>query len=199
MYRHRPVVVVGDDMADSRYVLDTMATFPSLGDEVVQSNPWAKHNLSDYKMNCGRILETPRTLQNVPGKLEQRRCCGDGTVPYWNLIHCLSWKESVPELSVDELDKAEHRGILADARFHALLKRYCLVKDPRASAMLQSQAHNRARMMRGAGGIGSLQSTLTNMSSGIGSLQSTLTDLSIAEDSVEVEDSIEVDISGTVS
>lgn len=46
VYRHRPVVVVGDGLADSRYVVDTSATFPDLNDKVVQCCPWARNNLS---------------------------------------------------------------------------------------------------------------------------------------------------------
>ncbi|CAB9505413.1 XV phospholipase A2 [Seminavis robusta] len=168
VYRHRPVVVVGDDLADSRYVLDTHAAFPPDGDESVENNPWAKHNLKDYQMRNGRIMETKSTLQNVPGRVEQRRCCGDGTVPYWNLIHCLSWTGQVPDLTIDELKGAEHRGILADARFHALLKQYCKVRDPRATALLHSKQQHLSRMRQsttpGAGGIGSLQSALADMS-----------------------------------
>jgi Lecithin:cholesterol acyltransferase len=135
VYRHRPVVVIGDDMADSRYVLDTSASFPDKGDKMIESNTWANHNMHDYKMVNGRILETPQTLQDVPGKKEQRRVCGDGTVPYWNLVQCLNWKDEIPDMVIDELNGAEHRGILADVRFHALLKTYCRVRDPRASAM----------------------------------------------------------------
>ena len=166
VYRHRPVVVVGDDKADSRYVVDETARFPDEQDGIVQSNPWARQNLYDYKMNKGRISETPQTLQKVPGKAQQRRVCGDGTVPYWNLIHCLSWKDSVDELTIDELEKAEHRGILADKRFHALLKQYCKIKDPRANAMLHLREQNkkaRSRMTKGAGGIGTLQSALADL------------------------------------
>jgi hypothetical protein len=172
VYRHRPVVVVGDDLADSRYVLDSDATFPPLNHCSVFDNPWAKENLKDYKMIRGRIFETPRTVQKVLVPTEkhkkQRRCCGDGTVPYWNLSHCMTWKDAVPDLVVDELNKAEHRGILADERFHLLLKQYCKIRDPRASALLQSkQRHQKLRMeyqRRGAGGIGALQATLQDAS-----------------------------------
>jgi Lecithin:cholesterol acyltransferase len=170
VYRHRPVVVVGDDLADSRYVLDTQAIFPSENDNLVTNNRWAQLNLRDYQMKNGLILETPSTLQNIPGRLEQRRCCGDGTVPYWNLIHCLTWGGSVPDLTIDELKGAEHRGILADARFHALLKQYCRVRDPRATALLYSKQKHLSRMknstMPGAGGIGSLHSALADLSTG---------------------------------
>jgi len=185
VYRHRPVVIVGDDKADSRYVVDESARFPDEQDGSVQSNYWAKHNLSDYKMNKGRIFETPQTLQNVPGRRQQRRVCGDGTVPYWNLIHCLSWKDIVPDLTIDELEKAEHRGILADKRFHALLKRYCKIKDPRANAMLQLREQStRARMTKGGGGIQSLQATLSEIDS---------------PSENTADESMEVDVNGNVS
>jgi hypothetical protein len=164
VYKHRPVVIVGDDLADSRYVVDKNATFPLLTDPDVQGNAWAKENLAGYKINQGRIFETPESLQKVPlDPNKKRRCCGDGTVPYWNLSHCLLWKDDLEVLTVDELEQAEHRGILADERFHALLKRYCKIRDPRTSALLHSrQQHNQRLQLNepGAGGIGSLQAAL---------------------------------------
>jgi hypothetical protein len=137
VYRHRKAVVIGDDMADSRYILDKKAKFPDMHDEAVTSNEWAKKNLWGYQMKDGRILETPNSAQKVPGQAKERRCCGDGTVPYWNLSQSLAWKDEVEELTVDELLEAEHRAILADKRFHVLLKQYCKVKDPRAVGMRQ--------------------------------------------------------------
>lgn len=133
IYRKVPVVTVGDNVADSRYMLDKSAMFPSDAEVLSDNrddNMWAKSNLSSYKLQDGIVTETPMTLQNVPGHKEQRRVCGDGTVPYWNMVHALTWKDDVDELTVDELDGAVHRDIIADERFFALLKRYCRIVDP---------------------------------------------------------------------
>jgi len=49
---------------------------------------------------------------------------GDGTVPYWSLKHVETWKSATCNVTIEELSKAEHREILADARFHECLLRY---------------------------------------------------------------------------
>eukprot|EP00531_Pseudo-nitzschia_arenysensis_P006332 CAMPEP_0116134330 /NCGR_PEP_ID=MMETSP0329-20121206/10587_1 /TAXON_ID=697910 /ORGANISM="Pseudo-nitzschia arenysensis, Strain B593" /LENGTH=808 /DNA_ID=CAMNT_0003629031 /DNA_START=132 /DNA_END=2558 /DNA_ORIENTATION=- len=132
IYRKVPVVTIGDNEADRRYMVDTTARFRLITAEHA-TNP----NLLSHKIDGGIVYETPRTLQNIPGQTKQRRCCGDGTVPYWNMVHALSWKDDVETLTVDELPGAAHRGVVADERFFALLKRYCKVVDPRANAMMR--------------------------------------------------------------
>jgi len=135
IYRKVPVVTIGDNVADCRYMLDTSARFrPTTINSKEEIR--AKLNQFSYKIDGGIIYETPQTLQDVPGETKQRRVCGDGTVPYWNLIHALSWKDKIDVLTVDELSGAAHRNIVGDKRFFALLKRYCKVIDPRANAMM---------------------------------------------------------------
>lgn len=53
---------------------------------------------------------------------------GDGTVPYWSLSHVKQW-EKVCDVSVHELEGAEHREILADKRLHKILIDFCILKD----------------------------------------------------------------------
>ena len=53
---------------------------------------------------------------------------GDGTVPYWSLNHVEQWKTSC-RVSVEELEGAEHREILADKRLHQILIDYCCAKE----------------------------------------------------------------------
>lgn len=143
IYRKVPVVTIGDNQADRRYMLDTSARFRLLTNEHA-----GQLNLLTHKIDGGIVYETPRTLQNVPGQKEKRRCCGDGTVPYWNMVHALSWKDEVDVLTVDELPGAAHRAVVADERFFALLKRYCKVIDPRANAMMMmKQAMSNATSM----------------------------------------------------
>jgi len=131
IYRKVPVVTIGDNQADCRYELDKTARFRLMDTEHAKNL-----NLLTHKIDGGIVYETPRTLQNIPGQAKQRRCCGDGTVPYWNMVHALTWKDKVETLTVDELPGAAHRAIVADDRFFALLKRYCKVIDPRAKAMM---------------------------------------------------------------
>ena len=153
IYRKVPVVTVGDNVADSRYMLDKSARFP-LATTLLYDNPddtWSKTNLSTYKVTDGIVTETPKTLQNIPGKKEQRAVCGDGTVPYWNMVHALTWKNDIDELTVDELDGAVHRDIIGDERFFALLKRYCRVIDPRANAMMMMKS--KYTLSSGIGGL----------------------------------------------
>jgi len=79
---------------------------------------------SGYKIQNGLLYETPQTRQAVA---DGTTVCGDGTVPYWSLQHCKTWKSPERQVTVVELDKAEHREILADARFHKELLKYCLI------------------------------------------------------------------------
>ena len=67
------------------------------------------------------LMETSKTKQSVAKK---RQVSGDGTVPYWSLQHCKTWNSKERAVTVLELDKAEHRDILADSRFHAEVLRY---------------------------------------------------------------------------
>ena len=80
---------------------------------------------SGYLIKHGLLYETPNTRQSVAGGLA---VCGDGTVPYWSLQHCKTWESEGRQVSVVELDKAEHREILADARFHEALLEYCKIQ-----------------------------------------------------------------------
>ena len=78
-----------------------------------------------YVVKGGILMETNQTPQAVA---DGRQVSGDGTVPFWSLQHCKSWKAADREVTVVELDKAEHREILADSRFHAALLDYCRIK-----------------------------------------------------------------------
>jgi len=127
VYRKNPVVIIGDSKADCRFMIDKSAAFPRTDID----DPAVRAMMEGYQLKDGIVTETPETLQNVPGTTEQRRCCGDGTVPYWSLVHCLNWKDSIPIVTADELEGAVHRPILSDKRFHALLQKYCIVDDPR--------------------------------------------------------------------
>ena len=131
VYRKEPVVVIGDGKADRRYKIDKSAAFSKTTDAENVDDPRIAAMLEGYRLKDGIIEETPDCLQTVPGTTEKRKCCGDGTVPYWSLVHCLTWKDSVPVVTADELEGAVHRPILSDKRFHALLRKYCIVEDPR--------------------------------------------------------------------
>lgn len=89
------------------------------------------------KYQSGIIWETDDTSQKAlradtftddtdasPEATHLRRVSGDGTVPYISLQHTLSWNSSRCLSQVVELDRAEHREILADDRFHHVLGDY---------------------------------------------------------------------------
>ena len=71
----------------------------------------------------GVISETSKTPQLIVGGDPSKRIntSGDGTVPYFSLQHSRSWKGKGCDVTVHEIDKAEHREILNDERFHRLL------------------------------------------------------------------------------
>jgi hypothetical protein len=75
-----------------------------------------------YVVKSGILMETPKTKQKIA---DDQEVCGDGTVLNWSLQHCKTWKSVEREIPVLELDKAEHREILADSRFHKALLEYC--------------------------------------------------------------------------
>mmetsp|Transcript_338 Transcript_338/g.814 ORF Transcript_338/g.814 Transcript_338/m.814 type:complete len:1230 (+) Transcript_338:69-3758(+) len=154
VYRKRSVVTIGDNIADSRYIIDKSATFDQtrLNGDVVKIGTGSvtmdtSMSVAGYNIRDGIISETPRTMQTIPGKNmgQQRQCCGDGTVPYWSLSHCLSWQDSIPDLTVNELEGAGHRPILSDRRFLSLVKKYCCgVDDPRAVGAKRSSDPTRS-------------------------------------------------------
>jgi hypothetical protein len=85
----------------------------------------------------GIIFETDDTSQRAlhadtfvedsgapPEATDIRRVSGDGTVPFTSLQHTLSWNSPCCLSQVVELDRAEHREILGDGRFHQVLGDY---------------------------------------------------------------------------
>jgi hypothetical protein len=95
------------------YKPDTKAT---LGD---------KNKTGEYTVKGGILMETNRTPQTAAGG---RKVSGDGTVPYWSLQHCKTWMGPNIDVTVVEIDQAEHREILADVRFHKALLDYCRIQ-----------------------------------------------------------------------
>ena len=54
---------------------------------------------------------------------------GDGTVPYWSLAHVKTWQSEKCEVTVQELEKSEHRNILVDSRMYEAVLNYVCVND----------------------------------------------------------------------
>lgn len=91
-----------------KYVLDKEATLNKKGR--------GTHIIDD-----GVIYETKDTPQKIVGDdVSTVKKSGDGTVSYWSLQHVKSWQGAC-DVTVHEIDRAEHREILNDKRFHALL------------------------------------------------------------------------------
>lgn len=81
-----------------------------------------------YLMKGGILFETPESKQRVVGN-KIRQVSGDGTVPFWSLEHSKSWNGIGGRVvTVQELEKADHREILADPRFHEAVIKYCRAK-----------------------------------------------------------------------
>lgn len=87
-----------------------------------------KDSAETHSIEKGLIRETSNTPQEVIGSdgttTTKEYKSGDGTVPYWSLQQCRLWQGrgvAQCEVTVHEIDKAEHREILNDARFHKIL------------------------------------------------------------------------------
>ncbi|KAL7521233.1 hypothetical protein ACHAWX_005917 [Stephanocyclus meneghinianus] len=86
-----------------------------------------KQASATHSINRGIILETsksPQTVIAADGKTVTQLKSGDGTVPYWSLQHCRMWRGqglAKCDVTVHEIDRAEHRAILNDDRFHQIL------------------------------------------------------------------------------
>ena len=77
-----------------------------------------------YVLKGGILQETKKCAQIHCVTGETLTCSGDGTVPYWSLQHARTWQSDSCNVQVDEIEKAEHREILADPRFHRILIDY---------------------------------------------------------------------------
>ena len=75
-----------------------------------------------YEILDGVVLETRETPQRTSDG-RTSRCSGDGTVPYWSLQFVNEWRGKA-DVTVTEIEGAEHRAILADARFQRELIEY---------------------------------------------------------------------------
>jgi Lecithin:cholesterol acyltransferase len=112
VYRRHKAVVDRHDKVLNYHCLDTQA-------HVIDEE-------SGYITKGGKLLETANTVQPDGEKVS-----GDGTVPYWSMQHVKTWNSKDCIVTVDTLDGAPHREILADSRFHDLLISYvCRIKDP---------------------------------------------------------------------
>ncbi len=88
-------------------------------DAILDKNVSKTHQLSN-----GLILETKNTPQAIYGSNISVKKSGDGTVPYQSLQQCRMWQgKGVAKcnVTVHEIDGAEHRAILNDSRFHSIL------------------------------------------------------------------------------
>ena len=110
VYRRQKACVLGPGAVQKLQMLDTK----------VRNSKLYNGNRA-YKIQDGRIMETSKSPQIVEGKIVHR--CGDGTVPYWSLQHCRTWKGAC-DVSIEEIEGADHRDILADPRFHTILIDY---------------------------------------------------------------------------
>lgn len=115
-YKRRRAVMTGADKIRSLFTLDKDARL---------------YSQEGYVLEDGVLKETKDTrqlLKGVPSGDETYVCrSGDGTVPYWSLQHVRTWEKEC-HVSIDELEGADHREILADTRFHEILIDYVCTK-----------------------------------------------------------------------
>lgn len=81
---------------------------------VLDKDARLNNGLKGYTIKNGILSET---------KYKTKKS-GDGTVPYWSLQHCRTWQgEGVKkcDVKVHEIEGAEHRAILNEAKFHKVL------------------------------------------------------------------------------
>ena len=124
-YRRRRAVVENQNKVVSMYKLDRHAD-GKLNDGLVLENGVLKETPETPQILCG----PSKFLSSAVAK-EMVRCSGDGTVPYWSLQHVRTWARQC-NVSVTELDGAEHREILNDKRFHQTLLDYVTNKEDAA-------------------------------------------------------------------
>jgi hypothetical protein len=115
-YKRRKAVMTGTDKVRSLFILDKDARLNSE---------------EGYILEDGVLKETKDTRQLLKGVRsgDETYVCrsGDGTVPYWSLQHVRTWEKEC-QVSIDELEGADHREILADTRFHEILIDYVCTK-----------------------------------------------------------------------
>ena len=104
VYRRRSLIIQDDHRVEKLHTLDSSARLVS--------------NMGGLSLKGGILLET----EMGAGK------SGDGTVPYWSMNHCRSWKDAC-NVKVVELQGADHREILADAKFHRTVIDYVTSKS----------------------------------------------------------------------
>mmetsp|Transcript_39566 Transcript_39566/g.69467 ORF Transcript_39566/g.69467 Transcript_39566/m.69467 type:complete len:573 (-) Transcript_39566:7-1725(-) len=113
-YKRNPFVRIS--MSNERHSLEQLFV---LDKEAALS----KEGSVSHVIEQGVINETKETPQKIIGDSSAdniERKSGDGTVPYWSLQHCRSWQGKC-DVTVHEIDSAEHRAILNDKRFHKIL------------------------------------------------------------------------------
>jgi len=125
VYRRRKAVVEKKNKVVSLYTLDRNAK-GKLNDGLVLENGVLKETPDTPQILCG-----PTNFRSSALAKEMVLCSGDGTVPYWSLQHVRTWERQC-NVSVTELDGAEHREILNDKRFHRTLVDYVTTKEDAA-------------------------------------------------------------------
>lgn len=80
---------------------------------MLKINYSTKGKRNNFECVGGIAYETKATQQN---KLRGRTRSGDGTVPYASLSYCSNWSDEI-DVTIEELEGAEHREILKDKSF----------------------------------------------------------------------------------
>ena len=117
VYRRRKTLAERKGIVRSKFQLDKQVSFKDI-------------DATGYEILDGIVLETKETPQQTSDG-GTARCSGDGTVPYWSLQFVNEWRGKA-DVTVTEIEGAEHRAILADARFQRELIEYVTIVDEEA-------------------------------------------------------------------
>jgi hypothetical protein len=122
VYKRNPLKHIPNNSNPKSQSSELQPTFVLDSDAILGKEISKTHSISK-----GIIFETSKSPQSViteDGTNITEFKSGDATVPYWSLQHCRSWQGrglAECEVTVHEIDSAEHRAILNDERFHKIL------------------------------------------------------------------------------
>ncbi|ELR15075.1 C2 domain containing protein [Acanthamoeba castellanii str. Neff] len=96
------------------------------------NSPPSKNGLQNdgFVFKKGIVYETSKSKQGIVREMTgvDGFTCGDGTVSYSSLNHCARWRNDIPQLTIEELDGAEHREVLANRLFFKKMIEYVAEK-----------------------------------------------------------------------
>ena len=133
VYRRRRAFVLTPNRINNRFRLDKEARFLDEDKSNPKSDDTATNGSSKHESSHNKVGEKKQARFTIKHGIlfenpAEEKQSGDGTVPYWSLNLIEKWRGSC-HVSIEELEGAEHREILADKRLHQILVDYCCSKE----------------------------------------------------------------------